>query len=250
MARRRRRTNRGCAARSRRAKRRTAPRSWRRRLTALALRAVGLVVIVTALLVAPFRWIDPPTSAFMLREWITGVSSPERRWRDLDRISPELALAVVAAEDQKFPHHHGFDLQAIQTALTERRGAMRGASTITQQVAKNLYLWPGRSLVRKGLEAWLTAWIEASWPKRRILEIYLNTAEFGPGVFGAEVASTRFFGKPARALSRREASLLAAVLPNPKKMRAARPSEYVENRAAAIRRAGEQLGGPGMIRAL
>jgi len=218
-------------------------KSWRRRAAWLLVRVAAVLVGATALVVVPFRWIDPPTSAFMLREVAIGDGPVQQRWRDFDRISPELALAVIAAEDQKFPSHAGFDLKAIRSALTESRGQMRGASTISQQVAKNLYLWPGRSLVRKGLEAWLTTWIEASWPKRRILEIYLNLAEFGPGVFGAEAASERIFRKPALALTRHEASLLAAVLPNPKQMDAGRPSPYVEGRAASIREAAGQLGG-------
>lgn len=157
-------------------------------------------------------------------------------------ISGALALCVVASEDQKFPEHGGFDYESIRRAAREARHKPRGASTLTQQVAKNLYLWPGRSLVRKGLEAYLTVFIEALWPKRRILEVYLNVAEFGPGIFGAEAASRRFFSKPARDLTFREAALLAAVLPNPKRMSVADPSEYVRGRAKEIEAAAHQLG--------
>jgi monofunctional biosynthetic peptidoglycan transglycosylase len=162
---------------------------------------------------------------------------------DLPEISRFAALAVVAAEDQRFPLHHGFDFAEIGEALEERgNGRLRGASTISQQVAKNLFLWQGRSFVRKGLEAWLTLWIELLWPKRRILEVYLNLAELGPGVFGVEAASRRTFGKPAARLEAEEAALLAAVLPNPVRYRADAPSSYVRHRAARIRREMDRLG--------
>lgn len=186
----------------------------------------------------PWRWIPLPTTAFVLR-----ADTPvDYRWVPLDEISPTLALSVVAAEDQKFPDHGGFDYVAIREAAFERRERRRGASTISQQVAKNVYLWPGRSLARKGIEAYLTVWIELLWPKRRILEVYLNVAEFGPGVYGAEAAAQRFFGRRASQLGPREASLLAAVLPNPRRMSAAEPSEYVRGRAAEIARAARRLG--------
>jgi monofunctional biosynthetic peptidoglycan transglycosylase len=187
----------------------------------------------------------------MLRERLGLGNAPtravEQRWVPLAEISPHLAVAVVAAEDQKFPVHRGFDFDAISRAAQERRERPRGASTISQQLAKNLYLWPGRSLARKGLEAWLTLLLEAAWPKRRILEVYLNVAEFGPGIFGAEAASRRYFGKPARQLSPYESALLAAVLPSPKRMSAARPSEYVRGRASDIERAARGLGGPSYL---
>lgn len=169
------------------------------------------------------------------------------RWVPMEEISPHLAIAAVASEDQLFPEHHGFDLKAIAEALEDDRGRRRGASTISQQVVKNLYLWPGRSYVRKGLEAYLTVLVEATWPKRRILEVYLNVAELGPGVFGAEAAARAFYGKGARDLSLYEASLLAAVLPNPKGRSAARPSPYVARRAADIRRQVGNLGGAGYL---
>jgi monofunctional biosynthetic peptidoglycan transglycosylase len=206
------------------------------------------------LLVLPWRWIPPPTTAFVLRERLglgTARARPiQRQWVPMERISPQLAIAVVAAEDQKFPAHDGFDFDAISRAAREDRKRSRGASTITQQLAKNLYLWPGRSLVRKGLEAYFTLLIECFWPKRRILEVYLNVAEFGPGVFGAEAASRRFFGKSARWLSLDEAARLAAVLPNPKRMSPAKPSEYVAGRAEQIEAAVHALGGTGYLRGL
>ena len=152
---------------------------------------------------------------------------------------------MVAAEDQKFPHHRGFDVEAIQDAMAEADdGArMRGASTISQQVAKNLFLWSGRSFVRKGFEVWFTVWIEALWPKRRIIEVYLNIAEFGDGVYGAHAASERYFRIAPSALDAQQAALLAAVLPNPRKLHAQNPSAYVQRRAAWIQRQMRQLGG-------
>ena len=166
-----------------------------------------------------------------------------RDWTPMDAMSSELAIAVVSAEDQKFPHHHGFDLDAIREAMSEERERRRGASTITQQLAKNLYLWPGRSWLRKALEAVFTITIELAWPKQRILEVYLNVVEFAPGTYGAARASEALFAKPVKAISRREAALLAAVLPNPKRLSAAHPSPYVRARARHIAREIRNLGG-------
>jgi monofunctional biosynthetic peptidoglycan transglycosylase len=201
------------------------------------------LILLTLVMVLPWRWFAPPTSAFMLRERLWSDHPVHYQWTPWDRISPYLAIAIVAAEDQKFPFHHGFDFDSIAQALEEKNRPRRGASTISQQVAKNLFLWPGRSYIRKGLEAYLTLLIESFWPKRRILEIYLNVAEFGPGTFGAEAASREFFAKPASGLSLWEASLLAAVLPSPKRMSAGRPSDYVQGRAWEIRTWVHQLGG-------
>jgi monofunctional biosynthetic peptidoglycan transglycosylase len=168
----------------------------------------------------------------------------EHDWVPWSEISPHAAVAVIAAEDQKFPMHDGFDLEAIDRALADaRRGIrLRGASTISQQVAKNLFLWPGQSWLRKGLEAWFTMWIEFLWPKRRILEVYLNSAEFGRGVWGIEAASRRYFGKQARLLNRPEAALLAAVLPNPQRYRVANPSPFVRQRQGWILKQMRLLG--------
>jgi len=199
--------------------------------------------LLTIAMVLPWRWFAPPTSAFMLRARLLSDIPVHYRWTPWGRISPQLAIAVVAAEDQKFPFHHGFDFESIAQALEEKGGPRRGASTISQQVAKNLFLWPGKNYIRKGLEAYLTLFIETLWPKRRILEIYLNVAEFGPGTFGAGAASRQFFAKPAIGLSLWEASLLAAVLPNPKRMSAQRPSDYVRRRAWEIRSWIHKLGG-------
>jgi monofunctional biosynthetic peptidoglycan transglycosylase len=205
------------------------------------------VLLASIALVLPWRWIPPPTTAFILQEQVREAGRIHRQWLPLEAISSELAIAVVAAEDQKFPRHHGFDFDSLWRALSEERSRIRGASTITQQLAKNLYLWPGRSVVRKGLEAWLTVLIELTWPKRRILEVYLNVVEFGPKVYGAGAASRIFFGKPAGQLTAREAALLAAVLPNPKQLSATQPSDYVRSRAARIETAVAALGGPGYL---
>jgi monofunctional biosynthetic peptidoglycan transglycosylase len=214
--------------------------AWR--LTRFALKLVLAIALVSAALVLPWRWLPPPTSAFMLRERFTGHVT-RQRWVSYPNISRNLVLCVIAAEDQKFAAHRGFDVDAIARAARERRVRPRGASTITQQLAKNLYLWPGRSFVRKALEAYFTVWLEQTWPKRRILEVYLNVAEFGPGIFGAAEASELIFGKPASALTLYESALLAAVLPNPKRMSAAHPSDYVAERAGQIEGVANHLGG-------
>jgi monofunctional biosynthetic peptidoglycan transglycosylase len=187
----------------------------------------------------------------MINDWIAASDKqhsgmrPDHDWVPWPQISKQAAIAVIASEDQKFLGHQGFDLEAIDKALTDaKRGRhLRGASTISQQVAKNLFLWPGQSWLRKGLEAWFTLWIERLWPKQRILEVYLNSAEFGRGVWGVEAASRHFFRKPAASLNRHEAALLAAVLPNPKRFRVDRPSPYVQQRQAWIMTQMSMLGG-------
>lgn len=204
-------------------------------------------VIVSVLLVLPWRWIAPPTSAFMLAEIWQTDNAIDYRWVPLAQISPQLAIAIVASEDQKFPEHYGFDMDSILDTLSSKGKRTRGASTISQQVAKNLYLWGGRSYLRKGIEAYLTLLIESLWSKRRILEVYLNVAEFAPGVYGAEAAAQHLFSKSANRLTLYESSLLAAVLPNPKRMYAASPSDYVRGRAQDIRQEVRQLGGPGYL---
>jgi monofunctional biosynthetic peptidoglycan transglycosylase len=194
--------------------------------------ACGAAVALSIAPVLALRWIDPPTSAFMLANcWDGSVGGLFDcrllyEWVDRGDISPHAALAVIASEDQKFLHHDGFDFAAIADAALEgaRGGPLRGASTISQQVAKNLFLWPGRSLARKGLEIWFTVAIEAIWSKRRILEIYLNVCEFGYGVYGVGAASRFFLGKRPADLSVQEAALMAAVLPDPLRLRIDRPS--------------------------
>lgn len=202
-----------------------------------------IVLLLTLLLTLPLRWINPPTTAFILQDNTVQQAHLRDRWVPLEQMAPLVPMAVVASEDQKFPHHFGFDFEAIAQALAERRDRPRGASTLTQQLTKNLYLWPGRSLARKGIEAWLTLWIELTWPKERILEVYLNVVEFGPGVYGIAQASDYHFNKTPDQLTEREAALLAAVLPNPKRLSASAPSNYVYRRAMTIENAIGYLGG-------
>ncbi|MDH5823537.1 monofunctional biosynthetic peptidoglycan transglycosylase [Luteimonas sp. RD2P54] len=227
--------------------RRPRRRPWLRRLLLLPV----LLAVFSVLQVAALRFLDPPLSMFMAARhadaWRAGDSGFRHayQWRDLDRIAPALPLAAIAAEDQNFATHHGFDLEAIQKAREHnaRGGRLRGASTISQQVAKNLFLWNGRSWVRKGLEAWYTVLVEAIWPKRRILEVYVNVAEFGDGVYGAQAAARAFFGRDAEGLSQTQSARLAAVLPSPRRYSAARPGPYVQRRTAAIERQMRQIGG-------
>jgi monofunctional glycosyltransferase len=164
-------------------------------------------------------------------------------WEPYENISKEMALAVVASEDQNFPNHWGFDFDQIQDALSENRKRVRGASTISQQVAKNVFLWSGRSYIRKALEAYFTVLIELIWGKKRILEVYLNVAETGKMTFGVEAASLRFYNKPAKNLTRNEAARIAAVLPNPIRFSIKNPSSYVNSRTSKIARQMRALGG-------
>lgn len=228
----------------------------RRIRTFLAWTFVGVLAFSTAPILI-LRWLPPPTSAVMLESRIVSLVHGRStailyQWVDWDGIAAPMRLAVVASEDQRFPSHWGFDLGAIAGAMEgkQTKHRLRGASTITQQVAKNLFLWPGRSYVRKGLEAYLTVLLELCWPKRRILEMYLNVAEFGDGIYGVRAASEAFFKKPPSALTSGEAALLAAVLPNPKRLRAGDPSAHVQERARWIEEQMEQLGGPAYLHRL
>lgn len=215
-------------------------------LRILALCCLSLLVF-SLLLTVPLRWINPPVTAFILLDGDASASQMRQHWTPLDQIDPDMPIAVVASEDQLFPTHFGFDFSSIWEAIHEADGPMRGASTLSQQLSKNLYLWSGRSLFRKGIEAWFTLLIELTWPKERILEVYLNVVEFGPGIYGVGQASETFFGKSPSQLTRYEASLLAAVLPNPKRLSAQRPSDYVYKRAYDIRNAIRYLGGPSYL---
>ena len=237
------------------AAKRAGPRGLRRLIRWTFLWLPFWFVVISCSQVLVLRWVPPVTSAFMIgrqfdalveRDWKFRLSY---RWRDSSRISRNLPIALVAAEDQTFPTHHGFDFKAIDKALTSnRRGhRVRGASTISQQVAKNLFLWSGRSYLRKGLEAWYTVLIEFIWPKQRILEVYANIAEFGDGVYGAEAAARAFFKKPAARLTAGESARLAAVLPNPKRYNAKNPGAYVQRRARWIERQVRHLGGPAYL---
>lgn len=210
---------------------------------------VAATLVLTILLVLIGRWMPPITTSFMIRQHIvnklTGNKGTIRyHWTSWREISPHVALAVVAAEDQNFPDHSGFDFQAITKAQQEnkRRKQPRGASTITQQAAKNLYLWPGRSYFRKSLEAYFTVLLELFWSKKRILEVYLNIAEFAPNIYGVDAAAEEFWHKKPADLTQREAALLAAVLPNPKRLHADQPSLYVEERVQWIENNMRQLG--------
>lgn len=221
--------------------------------------AFGLLAAMawSALLVLLLRYVHPPFSALMAERRVASWtnSAPyhsDHTWVPLDDIAPCMGAAVMAGEDQKFPDHFGFDWESIQKAYAhnEKSRKVRGASTISQQTAKNLFLWEGRSYVRKGLEAWFTLLMEVEWPKRRILETYLNIVEFGDGIYGVEAASQRYFHKPASRLRPSEAALLAAVLPNPHKYRVDAPSAFVRQRQAWILDQMTQMGGVEVVKEL
>ncbi len=230
-------------------------KSWLTRvLRAFFISLIALLAISTTLVFLCKR-VNPSVSAFMLESRGAAILRGDNTyvfrhaWVNLNEISPNLALAVVASEDQKFPAHWGFDVQAIEKAyaLNQHSHKILGASTISQQVAKNLFLWSDRSYLRKGLEAYFTVLIECFLPKRRILEIYLNVAEFGDGIYGAEAASEYFFHKPASRLTRQDASLMAAVLPNPQRFFVTKPSRYILQRHDWIMHQMQALGGPEML---
>ncbi|MGY1408633.1 monofunctional biosynthetic peptidoglycan transglycosylase [Luteimonas sp. A611] len=233
-------------------------RRWLRRVLMLPL----WLLLLTVLQVATLRFVDPPFSSFMaIRQaeaWMQGEGAFRiaHDWRDLDAMAPSLPVALIAAEDQNFATHSGFDLDAIDQARkrNERGGRLRGGSTISQQLAKNLFLWQGSSppsrWLRKGVETWYTMLIELLWPKRRILEVYANVAEFGDGVYGAQAAARSFFGRDASALSTAQSARLAAVLPSPKRYSASRPGPYVQRRTQAIERNMRQIGGAAYVEAL
>ncbi|HDT6509414.1 TPA: monofunctional biosynthetic peptidoglycan transglycosylase [Klebsiella aerogenes] len=224
----------------------------------LLLRLLLVCVVFWGGGIAVFSVLPVPFSAVMLERQVSAWFSGDFHyvahsdWVGMDEISPWMGLAVIAAEDQKFPDHWGFDVPAIEKALAHNErheNRIRGASTLSQQTAKNLFLWDGRSWLRKGLEVGLTVGIETVWSKKRILTVYLNIAEFGDGIFGVEAAARRYFHKPASRLTPAEAALLAAVLPNPIRFRADAPSGYVRSRQAWILRQMRQLGGEGFMQA-
>lgn len=201
-----------------------------------ALAAIVLFcVIAPPVVVLAYRFLPVPVTSLMVIRLFEGEGF-DHQWRSLRDISPKLADAVIAAEDAQFCTHHGFDVEAIEKALKHNRKGrkIKGGSTISQQTAKNAVLWPQRSWVRKGAEAYVTVLMEAIWPKRRIMEVYLNVIEWGPGVYGAEAAARHHFGHSAKTLSNREAARLAAVLPSPRKWNAGKPGPYVRARAGTI----------------
>ena len=215
-------------------------------------------LLFTVLAVLLLRWLHPLTSAVMVEARLEAWGEhrhdyrTDYRWVSLEQISPHVAMAVIASEDQLFAFHAGFDFHSIREAVraSEHGKRLRGASTISQQVAKNLFLWSGHSFVRKGLEAYFTVLIELLWPKERTLEIYLNVAQFGDGIYGVQAAAQRFWHKPASALSSSESALLAAVLPNPVRLHAERPSAYVLSRRDWILAQMRDLGGASYLREL
>ena len=203
-----------------------------------ASRTVMAIVGVMLLFAAVYRFVDPPLTTLMFTEK-RRLGAITQDWVPMEQISPHLARAVVAAEDANFCLHWGFDINAIRDAA--RNGAERGASTVTQQVVKNVYLWPARSWFRKALEALITPVVELVWPKRRVLEVYLNVAEFGEGVFGASAAARKYFKVQASELTLQQAALLAAVLPNPKARSAVAPTDFIRKRAADIADGAETI---------
>jgi monofunctional glycosyltransferase len=218
------------------------------------LRNFGLLLITVILsfwfiAILLFSFLPVPYSTVMLERqinaWLSNNKSfhLESSWRNAQQIAPELMLAVIAAEDQRFPKHIGFDLHSVQQVIFKQNSRpLRGASTISQQTAKNLFLWDGRSLLRKGLEVIITAGIEIFWTKQRILTVYLNIAEFGPGIFGAEAASQHYFHTSAKELTAAQAAMLAAILPNPLHWQADRPTRYLLKRQQWILQQMQHLG--------
>jgi monofunctional biosynthetic peptidoglycan transglycosylase len=224
------------------------------RLVRLITRFLLGCVAFSLILVVVFKFVPPCFTPLMAYRSVEALTSGEDshigyEWTPYEDISPEVAIAVVASEDQNFPRHWGFDLNEIRKAVKSNkvRKRPRGASTISQQVAKNMFLWNGRSYFRKGLEAYFTLLIEVIWGKERILEVYLNIAETGERTFGVEAAAQRFFGTSAGKISRRQAATLAAVLPNPRHFSAKQPSPYIKSRTRFIVKQIRQLGGPAYL---
>ena len=225
------------------------------------VRTLGAFVLaflgISAGLVLLLRFLPVPMTAFMaerqVEAWISRRPYVARhRWTPLEQISPSMGVAVIAAEDQNFEEHYGFDWQAIEKAMAHNEHSRKkhGASTVSQQTAKNLFLWESRSWARKGLEVYFTLLLEVCWSKRRILEVYLNSVEFGDGVYGVEAASRKFFGRSAESISPPQAALLAAVLPSPRRFRADAPSGYLMGRQEWILRQMRQLGGEQVVKNL
>lgn len=216
-----------------------------RRVFGVVFAALGWTVIVSICWVALLAVADPPVTWHMADQ-CAELGAVQRAWRDLGSIAPAMPLAVIAAEDQKYMEHHGFDVEAMRQAWErnskDTKGRLRGGSTISQQVAKNVFLWPGRSLLRKGLEAWFTGLIESIWGKERIMEVYLNVAEMGKGAFGVQAIADRAFQREAIKLSRSQCARIAACLPSPRRYDAAAPSSYVSRRADWVLRQMNNLG--------
>lgn len=194
-----------------------------------------MVLLVPPAILLIYRFVPPPGTPLMVIRLVQGYGI-DKDWTGIERISSNLQRAVLASEDAKFCNHNGFDWVSLKESLEklEQGERSRGASTITMQTAKNLFLWPGRSFIRKGIEAYLTVWIELLWPKQRTLEVYLNIAEWGKGIYGAEAAARHYFGVPASALTARQSALLAVSLPSPLRSNPAKPTGYLSSRAGVI----------------
>jgi monofunctional glycosyltransferase len=205
-----------------------------RKVAIMVLRVAIVLLVAVPTLVLAYRFLPVPLTPLMVLREIEGEALA-KRWVDYDELSPQLRRAVIASEDARFCTHYGFDWTEIEASWSDYQSGerLRGASTITQQTAKNLFLWPG-GWPRKIVEIYPTVLLELLWPKRRILETYLNIVEWGPGIYGAEAASRAYFGRSARLLTASEAALMAAVLPNPRRWSPARPTEYIRSRAATI----------------
>jgi monofunctional biosynthetic peptidoglycan transglycosylase len=222
------------------------------RIGRFLLGVIAVLAIGPPLMVVIYRIVPPPLTVLMVERMIQGHGLT-KSWRPLAEISPSLAQAVIGAEDARFCEHHGFDFKAMQAAAAHNArhpGKIRGGSTISQQTAKNVFLWPGRSYVRKGAEAYFTVLIETLWGKRRILETYLNVVEWGPGIYGAEAASQAYFGHDASQLTPEESARLAAILPDPLKWKAVHPGRYVARRTRHITAAAATIREDGLTRCL
>jgi monofunctional biosynthetic peptidoglycan transglycosylase len=208
------------------------------------IKTLLIIITVTVLWVLIYRFINPPLTPLMVIGYFGEAKTIKKKWKDYDEISEYMKLAVIASEDQKFPLHDGFDIESIKDAIDEKMNGdrLRGASTISQQTAKNVFLWPSRTWARKGAEAYFTFLIENIWSKKRILEVYLNVIETGKGIYGVDEAGEIYFGKPAGKLNREESALIAAILPNPVDMSAVRPSGYVRERQGWIMGQMDNLG--------
>ena len=213
-------------------------------ITKFLIKTVLVIAALTVTWVLIYKYLNPPLTPLMVIGYFGEAKTIKKKWKDYNQISQYMKLAVIASEDQKFPLHSGFDIKSIKDAIDEKmsRDRLRGASTISQQTAKNVFLWPSRTWARKGAEAYFTFLIEEIWGKKRILEVYLNVIETGKGIYGVDEAGEIYFGKPASRLSKGESALIAAILPNPVEMSAARPSKYVLERQAWIMGQMDNLG--------
>lgn len=221
-----------------------------RKLFNLILKILILIVMLSLGWVLLYKYIDPPLTPLMIIKYFGGAGKIDKEWRDYDEISDSMKMAVIASEDQKFPFHDGFDIESIEEAIDDRMKGdrLRGASTVSQQTAKNVFLWPSRSWLRKGIEAYFTFLIEKIWGKKRILEVYLNVIETGKGTYGVEKAGDVYFGKSAKNLNKAQAALIAVSLPRPGVMSPAKPSNYMKRRAAWVIGQMNNLGGDGYLK--